>query len=344
MYRLPAEWEKHEATFLAWPHNEETWPGLLPSVQQTYLAIIQALVPGEKVYLLAKDCQVAEEIQEALQKAKLASPNLKILTIPNDDAWVRDSGPIFLLGRGDTMPPRIAYDFTFNSWGQKYGPWDKDDIIPQQSAQMLNFPLYTHDFVLEGGSLDTDGEGTLLTTEKCLLNPNRNPQFDRTQIEDRLRNWLGVEKILWLHDGLEGDDTDGHIDDITRFVAPGVVLTVVEPNKQDANHAPLQENLNRLKGATNAKGQPLKVIEMPMPSRADGPHHRNPASHANFYIGNAAVLVPVFESPTDSVALNLLRPFFPDRAVIGIDCRDLVAGLGAIHCITQQMPAIPLRS
>ena len=340
-YRLPAEWEKHEATFLAWPHNAETWPGLLEGVEKTYLHIIQALLPGEKVYLLAKDCSAAKQIQERLTREKISSPNLKILTIPSDDAWVRDSGPIFVLRRDAKQPQRLAHDFIFNSWGRKYGPWDLDDVIPPAACRMLDIPWVTHDFVLEGGSLDTDGQGTLLTTEQCLLNPNRNPSLRRTDIEERLARWLGIRKVIWLHDGLEGDDTDGHIDDITRFVAPGTVVTVVEPDPKDANHAPLQENLARLRSAQDAKGQPLQIIELPMPPRSDGPHHRNPASHANFYIGNSAVLVPTFASPTDAIVLDRLRPFFPDRKVVGIDCRDLVAGLGAIHCITQQMPAIP---
>jgi len=340
-YRLPAEWEKHEATFLAWPHNAETWPGLLEGVEKTYLHIIQALLPGEKVYLLAKDCSAATQIQERLTREKISSPNLKILTIPSDDAWVRDSGPIFVLRRDAKQPQRLAHDFIFNSWGRKYGPWDLDDVIPPAACRMLDIPWVTHDFVLEGGSLDTDGQGTLLTTEQCLLNPNRNPSLRRTDIEERLARWLGIRKVIWLHDGLEGDDTDGHIDDITRFVAPGTVVTVVEPDPKDANHAPLQENLARLRSAQDAKGQPLQIIELPMPPRSDGPHHRNPASHANFYIGNSAVLVPTFASPTDAIVLDRLRPFFPDRKVVGIDCRDLVAGLGAIHCITQQMPAIP---
>ena len=340
-YRLPAEWEKHEATFLAWPHNAETWPGLLEGVEKTYLHIIQALLPGEKVYLLAKDCSAATQIQERLTREKISSPNLKILTIPSDDAWVRDSGPIFVLRRDAKQPQRLAHDFIFNSWGRKYGPWDLDDVIPPAACRMLDIPWVTHDFVLEGGSLDTDGQGTLLTTEQCLLNPNRNPSLRRTDIEERLARWLGIRKVIWLHDGLEGDDTDGHIDDITRFVAPGTVVTVVEPDPKDANHAPLQENLARLRSAQDAKGQPLQIIELPMPPRTDGPHHRNPASHANFYIGNSAVLVPTFASPTDAIVLDRLRPFFPDRKVVGIDCRDLVAGLGAIHCITQQMPAIP---
>ena len=340
-YRLPAEWEKHEATFLAWPHNAETWPGLLEGVEKTYLHIIQALLPGEKVYLLAKDCSAATQIQERLTREKISSPNLKILTIPSDDAWVRDSGPIFVLRRDAKQPQRLAHDFIFNSWGRKYGPWDLDDVIPPAACRMLDIPWVTHDFVLEGGSLDTDGQGTLLTTEQCLLNPNRNPSLRRTDIEERLTRWLGIQKVIWLHDGLEGDDTDGHIDDITRFVAPGTVVTVVEPDPKDANHAPLQENLARLRSAQDAKGQPLQIIELPMPPRSDGPHHRNPASHANFYIGNSAVLVPTFASPTDAIVLDRLRPFFPGRKVVGIDCRDLVAGLGAIHCITQQMPAIP---
>ena len=340
-YRLPAEWEKHEATWLAWPHNEATWPGLLDQVQETYLEIIRALIPGERVYLLANDCESATQIGERVRRANLESPHLKIVQIPTDDAWLRDSGPIFMLHRKKGHPARVAHDFTFNGWGKKYTPWDSDDRVPLGACPMTETPFETHDFVLEGGSIDTDGQGTLLTTEACLLNPNRNPSLHRSEIEDKLRHWLGVRQIIWLSDGLEGDDTDGHVDDLTRFLAPGVVATVVEPDTKDVNHAPLAENLGRLRHAKDAKGQPLKVIEMPMPPRADGPHHRNPASHANFYIGNSTVLVPVFNSPTDQIVLQQLQPYFPDRKVVGIDCRALVGGLGAIHCITQQMPAIP---
>jgi len=340
-YRLPAEWEKHEATWLAWPHNEATWPGLLDQVQETYLEIIRALIPGERVYLLANDCESATQIGERVRRANLESPHLKIVQIPTDDAWLRDSGPIFMLHRKKGHPARVAHDFTFNGWGKKYTPWDSDDRVPLGACPMTETPFETHDFVLEGGSIDTDGQGTLLTTEACLLNPNRNPSLHRSEIEDKLRHWLGVRQIIWLSDGLEGDDTDGHVDDLTRFLAPGVVSTVVEPDTKDVNHAPLAENLGRLRHAKDAKGQPLKVIEMPMPPRADGPHHRNPASHANFYIGNSTVLVPVFNSPTDQIVLQQLQPYFPDRKVVGIDCRALVGGLGAIHCITQQMPAIP---
>jgi agmatine deiminase len=339
-YRFPAEWEKHEATWLAWPHNAETWPGLLEPVQETYLEIIRNLIPGEKVFLLAKDCESTEVIQQRLKKDRIQSENLRVVTIPNDDAWLRDSGPIFMLRHGPGTPRRVAHDFIFNSWGRKYGPWDHDDVIPVAACRMTETPFETHDFVLEGGSIDTDGQGTLLTTEQCLLNPNRNPSLTKGVIEERLRQWLGIRKIVWLGDGLEGDDTDGHVDDVTRFVAPGVVVTVVEPDTADANHAPLADNLQRLRHAKDAHGKPVQVIELPMPPRSDGPHHRNPASHANFYIGNSAVLVPVFDSPTDKTVLEALRPYFPDRNVVGIDCRALVGGLGAIHCITQQMPAI----
>ena len=340
-YRLPAEWEKHEATWLAWPHNEATWPGLLDPVRDTYQEILKALLPGERVYLCVNDCAAADRVGERLRKARIQSPNLKIVTLKTDDAWLRDSGPIFMLHRNRGTPARVAHDFSFNGWGQKYEPWDSDDRVPLTACPMTETPFETHDFVLEGGSIDTDGQGTLLTTEACLLNKNRNPTLSRQQIEENLQHWLGVQKIVWLGDGLEGDDTDGHVDDLTRFVAPGVVTTVVEPDTRDVNHAPLAENLDRLKQAKDARGQPLQVIELPMPPRADGPHHRNPASHANFYIGNSAVLVPVFQSPTDSIVLEQLRPYFPDRKVVGIDCRALVGGLGAIHCITQQMPAIP---
>ena len=339
-YRLPAEWEKHEATWLAWPHNEATWPGLLEQVQETYLEIIRGLIPGERVYLCVNDCATADRVGERIRQAKIQSSNLKIVTLKTDDAWLRDSGPIFMLHRSHGSPARVAHDFTFNGWGQKYEPWDSDDRVPQGACPMTETPFETHDFVLEGGSIDTDGQGTLLTTEACLLNPNRNPSLNRFQIEEKLRHWLGVRQIVWLSDGLEGDDTDGHVDDLTRFLAPGVVSTVVEPDTKDANYAPLAENLERLRHAKDAKGQPFKVIEMPMPPRADGPHHRNPASHANFYIGNAAVLVPIFNSPTDKIVLQQLQPYFPNRKVVGIDCQALVGGLGAIHCITQQMPAI----
>ena len=339
-YRFPAEWEPHEATWLAWPHNAETWPGLLEAVQDTYLEMIRALLPGEKVYLVVKDCSAADEVQEKLRRAKLFSPNLKVITIPNDDAWLRDSGPIFMLRKDSGPPRRVAHDFTFNSWGKKYGPWDKDDAIPLAACRLTETPCETHDFVLEGGSLDTDGLGTLLTTEQCLLNPNRNASLSRAEIEERLAHWLGIRKVIWLGEGLEGDDTDGHVDDLTRFLSPGVVATVVEPESHDVNYTPLADNLKRLSCAKDSRGQGLQIIELPMPPRADGPHHRNPASHANFYIGNSAVLVPTFDSPTDAVVIDLLRPHFPGRRVIGIDCRALVCGLGAIHCITQQQPAI----
>jgi agmatine deiminase len=206
---------------------------------------------------------------------------------------------------------------------------------------MTDTPFETHDYILEGGSIDTDGRDTLLTTEHCLLNKNRNPSLSRAEIESKLKHWLGMKQIIWLGDGLEGDDTDGHVDDLSRFVAPGVVVTAIEKDPQDTNFAPLKDNWERLQKAKDSRGQPLRVLELPMPPRSDGPHHRNPASHANFYIANSAVLVPVFNSPTDRPTLDLLRPFFPDRKMVGIDCSALVGGLGAIHCITQQMPAIP---
>ena len=340
-YRFPAEWEKHEATWLAWPHNEGTWPGLMEPVRETYLEIIRELIPGERVYLCVNDCAAADEVGERLRKAKIQSPNLKLVTIPTDDAWLRDSGPIFMLRRQPGNPARVAHDFGFNGWGQKYQPWDSDDRVPLAACPMTDTPFETHDYILEGGSIDTDGRDTLLTTEHCLLNKNRNPSLSRAEIESKLKHWLGMKQIIWLGDGLEGDDTDGHVDDLSRFVAPGVVVTAIEKDPQDTNFAPLKDNWERLQKAKDSRGQPLRVLELPMPPRSDGPHHRNPASHANFYIANSAVLVPVFNSPTDRPTLELLRPFFPDRKVVGIDCSALVGGLGAIHCVTQQMPAIP---
>ncbi|MCX6935270.1 MAG: agmatine deiminase family protein [Verrucomicrobia bacterium] len=339
-YRFPAEWEAHDATWLAWPHNAETWPDTLESVQETYLEIIRALIPGERVYLLARDCASAEEINEKLRHGKIESPNVKVVTIPNNDAWLRDSGPTFMLRRDSGAPRRVAHDFIFNTWGKKYGPWDLDDQIPVAACRMVNTPCESHDFVLEGGSIDTDGQGTLLTTEQCLLNPNRNPSLSREGIEERLRHWLGIRQVIWLGEGLEGDDTDGHVDDLTRFIAPGVVATVVESDPHDPNHRPLADNLRRLRLAKDARGQTLKIVELPMPPRLEGPFGRSPASHANFYIGNTAVLIPFFGGSTDQKILQTLAPFFPGRKMVGIDCRTLVGGLGAIHCITQQQPSI----
>ncbi|MGH7785576.1 MAG: agmatine deiminase family protein, partial [Candidatus Binatia bacterium] len=231
-------------------------------------------------------------------------------------------------------------DWRYNAWGGKYPPWEQDDLVPQRLAALLGRPVFSPGIVMEGGSIDVDGRGTLLTTEACLLNPNRNPHLDRRAIEQHLGDYLGVRRVLWLGDGIVGDDTDGHVDDLTRFVAPGVVVTVVEPDPADPNHALLHDNLQRLRSLRDASEQPLQIVELPMPQPIEHEGTRLPASYANFYIGNAVVLAPIFGGPRDAVALDTLRRLFPDRRVVGIDAVDLVWGLGAFHCLTQQQPRV----
>ncbi|MDR0533736.1 MAG: agmatine deiminase family protein [Verrucomicrobiales bacterium] len=339
-YAMPAEWAPHEATWLVWPVNVETWPEDLERVRNVYAQMIEALTANEKVILLTGTCEVADDVQQRLAKSGTNFANLKLVNIPVNDSWVRDSGPIFLKAKdADNQVPLVANDFIFNTWGQKYGPWDDDDQIPTRGGQMFGFPVIKHDLVLEGGSIDVNGAGCVLTTKQCLLNPNRNPSLTQQQIEDKLKRFLGVQQVLWLDDGIEGDDTDGHIDDITRFVSENKILTVVEPNKADANHEPLNNNFKQLQTFRDANGKPFEIIELPMPDRlVEGPFGRSPASYGNFYIANGTVLVPIYSAPNDQIALDIIQSCFPDRKVIGIECSPLVNGLGSIHCVTQQQP------
>jgi agmatine deiminase len=255
---------------------------------------------------------------------------------PTNEPWCRDHGPIFVKRRGASS--LAVNDFGYNAWGGKYPPFDADDVVPTRIARHLGLPLFEPPFILEGGSIDPNGAGTLLTTESCLLHPNRNPSMTRERIEEGLRDYLGVEQILWLGDGIEGDDTDGHVDDITRFVSRDMVVTVVEPHHRDPNHVPLAENLERLREMRLSDGTPLNVLEMPMPPRIDREGMRLPASHANFYIANESVLMPAFGGDSDAVAVDLLAGLFPSRMIRPIDCRELIWGLGAFHCLTQQQP------
>jgi len=258
--------------------------------------------------------------------------------IPTNDAWCRDHGAIFVVR--DTAPRLAAVDWGYNAWGGKYPPFDLDDQIPAQMAALLDLPRFEGGMVLEGGSIEVDGAGLLLTSEQCLLNPNRNPELNQAQIEQRLRDFLGVQKILWLGEGIVGDDTDGHIDDIARFVAPSTVLAAVEDDPADENYHLLQENLRRLQLMTDLAGRALTVLTMPMPPRIEVEGQRLPASHINFYIGNRVVLLPTFGGPSDAAAGELLRRCFPEREIVGLDSTDVVWGLGAWHCLTQQVPAV----
>jgi agmatine deiminase len=330
-YRMPAEWEKHEGTLLSWPKDPDTFPpDILPSVEKSYVKIVTALSTGEGVRILVDDDKTERRVRGLLKRAeRVAFQRLRTV-----DVWVRDYGPTYLTGREGAL-----VKWCFNAWGRKYGDLMADDEAGERIAKSSGLPVFRPGAVLEGGSIDVDGEGTLLTTEQCLLNPNRNPGMNRGEIEDVLRRYLSVRKVLWLGSGIEGDDTDGHIDDIVRFVAPGKVVAAVERNAGDPNHAPLMMANGTLQAAADAAGRKLEVEEIPMPRPQSSLEGRLPASHLNFYIGNQSVLVPTFGGESDKEAKGVLQRAFPRREVVPIDCRALVYGLGTIHCVTQQVPA-----
>lgn len=339
-YRMPAEWARHEATWLAWPHNEETWPGKVAEVEGIYLQMIEALAPEEKVALLVNDERTREKVARRLEGRKVKTENIVYYLTPTVDAWMRDYGPNFVLRDSGGKRGIACVKWIFNAWGEKYESLMQDNEVGHRLAPLLEMPLFCPEIVLEGGSIDTNGEGLCLVTEQCLLNPNRNPRLSRSRIEEALRNFLGFTRFIWLGEGIEGDDTDGHIDDIARFVNPTTIVTAVEEDAQDKNEAPLRENLKRLRGATDGKGRKLEVIPIPMPGRIEASWGRLPASYLNFYIANGVVLVPIFGHANDRVALKTLGEVFPDRRIIGIRSETLVMGLGGIHCVTHEQPAV----
>jgi len=336
---MPAEWEPHEATWLSWPHNRDSWPGVFEGVEPAMTAFVGALAECEPVHLNVLDADHEGHVRSLL--ARVAPPErLRFHRFPTNDAWCRDHGAIIVTRDGE-KEPRLAVNFGYNAWGGKYPPFDLDREIGRRMAEWLGVPRFArHDIVLEGGSIEVNGAGALLTTEQCLLNPNRNPDLNRADIERVLREAFGVTEIVWLGDGIEGDDTDGHIDDLTRFFAPDGVLTVMEPSRHDKNHEPLAANRRRLAELTVA-GRALEVVELPMPEPQYLETQRLPASYANFYVANGAVLVPTFGCAADDAAAAIIRDCFPGRRVLPIDCRVLVAGLGTLHCLTQQVPATP---
>lgn len=336
---MPAEWEPHAATWLSWPHKEASWPGNFAPIPGIWVEMVRALAPGEHVNILVNDAVAAAEVRVRLRRAEIDLDSVTLHEIPTDDAWARDHGPTFVTRDVGAEREIAAIDWIYNAWGGKYPPWDNDDVVPQKIAAKLGLRLFEPGIVLEGGSIDVNGCGTLLTTESCLLNPNRNPQLSRVQIEGYLRDYFGVRHILWLGEGIVGDDTDGHIDDLTRFVDATTVVTVVEANRADENYEPLQDNLARLRTMTDQDGRALRILTLPMPAPVEYEGQRLPASYANFYIGNGAVLVPIFNDPNDGPALATLQPLFPGRRVVGINARELVWGLGAFHCVTQQQPS-----
>ncbi|MFU8817959.1 MAG: agmatine deiminase family protein [Pseudomonadales bacterium] len=335
-YTMPAEWQPHQATWFSWPHNPGTWPQQMSRAERALAAAVAILSQHEHVYLNVLDAAHAQQIARLLpEQTNLAAVSFE--HIATNDAWCRDHGAIFV---ADAAGRLTALNFRFNAWGDKYPPYDLDDAVPPQMAARLGVPVVRVDHVLEGGSVDVNGAGALLTTSQCLLNPNRNPDSSRGEIEALLHEYLGAEQIFWLGDGIVGDDTDGHVDDITRFVAEDQVITAVEPNPDDANHRPLAENREALETFRLADGRSLRVVELPMPDPLLNRGERLPASYANFYIANNVVLVPVFGCDRDQEALSIIQNCFPGRTIHGIDCRDVVVGLGTLHCLTQQVPVI----
>lgn len=333
-YRMPAEWEPHAATWLSWPHKEASWPGKLASIPPVWVRMARELSGGEEVRILVNEAAPAAEVGALLAEGGVDLARVRLYDVPTDDAWMRDHGPTFIR-RGAEL---ALVDWKYNAWGGKYPPWDADDRVPERLAELLALPRFSPGIVLEGGSIEVNGRGTLLTTEQCLLNPNRNPTLGREEIEQVLCDHLGVTQVVWLGDGIDGDDTDGHVDDLTRFVDATTVVTVVEDDPSDANYLPLRDNLRRLSATTDQQGRPLRVVTLPMPEPIFYEETRLPASYANFYVGNEVVLVPAFDQRTDDMALATLAGLFPRRRVVGINSFDLVWGLGAFHCVTQQQP------
>jgi len=335
-YRMPAEWEPHAATWLSWPRREGiSFPGAFDRVMPTFRRMVETLLTSEPVCINV--CNDAHEAEAAKVLEGLPHERLTFYRIPTNEPWCRDHGPIFLT-RNPAAAGRLAVvDWDYNAWGGKYPPCDLDEVVPTRVAEILDVPVFYPRMVLEGGSIDVNGAGALLTSEGCLLNPNRNPTFSRERIEERLLDYLGVTDILWLGDGIEGDDTDGHVDDLARFVGERTIVTVIEENRDDPNYEPLRENLERLR-AMKWKGAPFEIVTLPMPARIDREDLRLPASYANFYIANECILLPTFDEPNDAAAETTLAKLFPKRRIVAIDCTELIWGLGAFHCLTQQQP------
>ena len=341
-YRMPAEWEPHSAIWLSWPHDPLTFPKV-EKTEEAYVEIIDVIHQSEQVNLQVLDQEMQDRVSGLLKERGVDLSKVTFWQNTYADVWFRDYGPIFVK---NTQGKLAMTHWIFNAWGNKYEELLVDTEVPVFINQTLNLERFEPNIVLEGGSIDLNGKGTLLTTEQCLLNKNRNPHLSKQQIEQYLKDYLGVAKVLWLKDGIEGDDTDGHIDDIARFVAPNTIVLAYEDNPDDPNHAILEENYELLKQMTDQDGNRLKIIKLPMPGYVrdeecliDNTKRRLPASYANFYIGNAVVLVPIFGHANDANALAIIRQCFPDRKVVGINCCWLVYGLGTIHCISQQQPA-----
>jgi agmatine deiminase len=346
-YRMPAEWEPHEATWLAWPHNPEDWPGKFQSIPWLYVEIVRLIAERERVQLIVENVATQKRVSAMLDRAGVNLDRVIFHRWPTDRGWTRDSGPIFVRNAAGKI---AITNWRFNAWA-KYDDWHLDDKLPGRVTKLLGCPQWQpviqnqngtkYRLVLEGGSIDVNGVGTMLTTEECLLSDvqQRNPGVSREQLEKAFSDFLCIDQVIWLGRGIAGDDTHGHIDDIARFVAPDTIIAAVERDTSDPNHEPLAENLRQLRAARTPSGKQFTVIELPMPRPIVFRKQRVPASYANFYIANGVVLVPTFHDPNDRIALNTLAQVFPDRDIIGVHSVDLIWGLGALHCMTQQQPA-----
>ena len=338
-YSMPAEWETHSDTWLAWPHNQVTWnDNELREVEKVYIEIIHHLVGGERINILINDVHYQHRITTLLHRNKILTDFVRFHEIPTDDAWARDFVPNFL-ARETPFGRQIAVNrWRFNSWGEKY-PWKNDDLAEREIVRQVKLPWFDPGIVLEGGAIDVNGKGTCLTTTSCLLNPNRNGVISQEKMEQYLKDYLGVRKVIWLGGGLKGDDTNGHIDNLVRFVNPTTIVYVSEENTSDDNYSSLKTIPETLKEATDQDENPFTLIPLPMPAAIGYGVNRLPASYANFYIGNHSVLAPAFLQGTDNAVADILKDYFPQKKIVSIDSRVLIKGQGGIHCITQQQPA-----
>ncbi len=338
-YYFPAEFSPHKATWLSWPHKEESWPGKIDKIYPNYSLFIKYLSQSEKVCINVSDKAMKNFALEHISKAGADLNNVEFFFHPTNDAWCRDHGPAFLINP-TAVEKKVIVDWDYNAWGNKYPPYDLDDIIPTLIAKQFNIPVYHPRIIMEGGSVDFNGNGTLITSRSCLLNENRNKGYSQEKIEWYLYNYYGVDQVLWIDDGIIGDDTDGHVDDTVRFFNEDSVIAVVEENKYDPNHQVLQHNLHQLRQMHLLNGKQLNIVELPMPDEVIYQDQRLPASYANFYISNKYVIVPVFRCAKDDSALDIISDCFPSREVIGIDSNDIIWGLGSFHCLSQQEPEV----
>ena len=338
-YYFPAEFHPHVATWLSWPHKEASWPGKIHTIYPYYSQFIKELVKGEDVCINVRDEAMKTFAVSCLEREGVDMSRVRFFFHPTNDAWCRDHGPAFLINP-QAAQKKVIVDWNYNAWGNKYPPFDLDDVIPTLIGKELNLPVYHPGIIMEGGSVDFNGKGTVITSTCCLLNDNRNSHLSQSTIENYLVNYYGVDQVLWIKEGIVGDDTDGHIDDTVRFVNGDTVITVIEESRQDENYALLRENLADLKKMRLLNGKQLNIVELPMPEAVIYEDQRLPASYANFYIANHAVIVPTFRCSRDEKALQIIQSCFPDRSVVGIDSTEIIWGLGSFHCLSQQEPAV----